>query len=93
VSERHACCVLEVARATHRYEGHQEQWIELRIPYPGDRADPGTLGYRMIRVLLNREDWKVGEDLVYRLYREEGLGLRKRLDSTHDAGEILRNGS
>ena len=35
-------------------------------------------GYRMIRVLLNREGWKVGKDLVYRLYKEEGLGLRKR---------------
>ena len=32
----------------------------------------------MIRVLLNREGWKVGKDLVYRLYKEEGLGLRKR---------------
>ncbi len=35
-------------------------------------------GYRMIRVLLNREGWKVGKDLAYRLYKEEGLGLRKR---------------
>jgi hypothetical protein len=32
----------------------------------------------MISVLLNREGWKVGKDLVYRLYKEEGLGLRKR---------------
>ena len=32
----------------------------------------------MIRVLLNREGWKVCKDLVYRLYKEEGLGLRKR---------------
>jgi putative transposase len=32
----------------------------------------------MIRVLLNREGWKVGKDLVYRLYKEVGLGLRKR---------------
>jgi len=31
VSERHACCVLELARATHRYEGRQEQWLELRM--------------------------------------------------------------
>ena len=29
-----------------------------------------------IRVLLNREGWKVGKKLVYRLYREEGLTLR-----------------
>ena len=35
-------------------------------------------GYRMIRVLLNREGWKVGKDLVYWLYKEEGLGLHKR---------------
>ena len=34
-------------------------------------------GYRKIRVLLNREGWKVGKKLVYRLYREEGLGLRR----------------
>jgi putative transposase len=32
----------------------------------------------MIRVLLNREARKVGKDLVYLLYKEEGLGLRKR---------------
>ena len=32
-------------------------------------------GYRMIRVLLNREGWKVGRDLVYRLYeRRKGWG-------------------
>ena len=34
-------------------------------------------GYRMISVLLNREGWNMGKDLVYRLYKEEGLGLRK----------------
>lgn len=35
-------------------------------------------GYRKIRVLLNREGWDVGRDLVYRLYKEEGLLLKKR---------------
>ncbi len=78
VSERHACCVLEVARATHRYEGHQEQWIELRMRIREIAQTRVRYGYRMIRVLLNREGWKVGKDLVYRLYKEEGLGLRKR---------------
>ncbi len=32
-------------------------------------------GYRKIRVLLNREGWNVG---MYRLYKEEGLALKKR---------------
>ncbi len=35
-------------------------------------------GYRKIRVLLNREGWKVGQYLVERIYREEGLTLRQR---------------
>ncbi len=35
-------------------------------------------GYRKIRVLLNREGWDVGKYLVYRLYKEEGLALKKR---------------
>jgi putative transposase len=34
-------------------------------------------GYRKIRVLLIREGWKVGKKLVYRLYQEEGLSLRR----------------
>ena len=29
-------------------------------------------------MLLIREGWDVGKDLVYRLYKEEGLILRKR---------------
>ena len=78
VSERHACCVLELARATHRSEGRQDEWIELRMRIREIAQTRVRYGYRMIRVLLNREGWKAGKDLVYRLYKEEGLGLRKR---------------
>lgn len=35
-------------------------------------------GYRRIRILLNREGWEAGKNLVYRLYSEEGLAIRKR---------------
>jgi putative transposase len=77
-SERHACCVLDLGRSTYRYEGRQEQWIELRMRMREIAQTRVRYGYRMIRVLLNREGWKVGKDLVYRLYKEEGLGLRKR---------------
>ena len=78
VSERHACCVLELARATHRYEGRQEQWLELRLRIREIAQTRVRYWYRMIRVLLNRECWQVGKDLLYRLYKEEGLVLRKR---------------
>ena len=42
-------------------------------------------GYRMIRVLLHREGWHVGKNLVYRFYKEEVLGLRKRPSGWHRA--------
>ena len=47
--------------------------------YPRDAAQSRVrYGYRKIRVLLNREGWNVGKYLVYRLYKEEGLALKKR---------------
>ena len=39
-------------------------------------------GYRKTRVLLNRESWTVGTYLVYRLYKEEGLTLKKRQNAS-----------
>lgn len=35
-------------------------------------------GYRRLHVLLRREGWQVNHKRVYRLYRQEGLALRRR---------------
>ena len=35
-------------------------------------------GYRRLTVLLRREGWAVNHKRVYRMYREEGLGVRRR---------------
>ena len=67
VSERHVCKVLEIGRTTYRYEGRQEQWVELRMRMREIAQTRVRYGYRKIRVLLNREGWQVGKDLVYRL--------------------------
>jgi putative transposase len=50
------------------HSGRLREMAQTRVRY----------GYRKIRVLLNREGWAVGKNLVYRLYREEGLMLRCR---------------
>jgi putative transposase len=47
-------------------------------------------GYRKIRVLLIREGCQVGKKLVYRLDREEGLGLRARRKSRRTVSEHSR---
>ena len=35
-------------------------------------------GYRRVHIMLKREGWTVGRNVVYRLYREEGLALRSK---------------
>jgi len=78
VSERHACSVLRIARATFRYQSQKNSWADLRMRIREIARTRVRYGYRRIRVLLKREGWQVGKDLVYRLYKEEGLILRKR---------------
>src|SRR5579872_2817346 len=65
-----------MAVSTFRYESRQEPRTALRLRIREIAQTRVRYGYRKIRVLLNREGWKVGKKLVYRLYREEGLALR-----------------
>lgn len=78
VSERHACGVLRVPRATYRYRSCADPRTDLRMRIRDLARARVSYGYRRIRVLLNREGWAVGRYLVYRLYKEEGLTLKKR---------------
>lgn len=78
VSERHACEVVMLPQATHRYQSIRDPLTALRMRMRELAQARIRYHYRKIRVLLIREGWQVGEKLVYRLYREEGLGLRMR---------------
>ncbi|MBB5343375.1 putative transposase [Edaphobacter lichenicola] len=77
VSERRACRVLRLARATYRYRSCLDPRTELRMRIREIAQARVRYGYRKIRVLLNREGWDVGKYLVYRLYKEEGLMLKR----------------
>ncbi len=78
VSERRACRVARLPVSTFRYESMQEPRTALRLRIREIAQTRVRYGYRKIRVLLNREGWKVGKKLVYRLYKEEGLTLRRK---------------
>lgn len=78
VSERRACRVARIPVSTFRYESMQEPRTALRLRIREIAQTRVRYGYRKIRVLLNREGWKVGKKLVYRLYKEEGLTLRHK---------------
>jgi putative transposase len=80
VSERRACRVIAVDRASYRYRrvGDSSVQAALRVRLRSLSATRTRYGYRRLHVLLRREGWKVNHKRVYRLYRQEGLSLRSR---------------
>jgi len=78
VSERRACQVLDVGRSTVRYQSVAEGREDLRIRLRDLATSRPRYGYRRLWVLLRREGWIVNPKLIYRLYCEEGLGIRRK---------------
>ena len=50
--------------------------IDDQIPDPTFSDGLERYGYRRLTVMLRREGWKVNTKRVYRIYREENLGVR-----------------
>ncbi len=76
--ERRACRLALQNRSVQRYRSTRDPRLGLRQRMKEIAGSRVRFGYRPIRIMLNREGWQVGKNLVYRLYREEGLALRKR---------------
>ena len=76
VSERRACRVIPIARATQRYQSQAKDQSALKIRLRDLAQGRVRYGYRRLHVLLAREGWQVNHKRVYRLYRLEGLSLR-----------------
>jgi len=76
--ERRACRALAAARSSVRYKGCRPPQTALRQRLREIAEVRIHYGYRRMHVLLHREGWSVNHKRVYRLYREEGLGLRRR---------------
>ena len=78
VSERWACKTMEFARSTIRYESVVDPQIALRMRLRELAAARVGYGYRRLHILLWREGWEVNHKRIYRLYCEEGLGMRSK---------------
>ena len=83
VSKRRACGVLELARSTCYYQSVADGQAELRLRLKDLAQTRVSYGYRRLHVMLQREGWKVNHKRVYRLYREEGLGMRSKRPRRH----------
>lgn len=78
LSERRACRATGVARALIRYRSRRLSQTPLRARLRELAETRVSFGYKRLHVLLRREGWPVNVKRVHRLYREEGLALRRR---------------
>lgn len=78
LSERRACKIVSADRKMVRYRSRRPPDTELRNHLRDLANERKRFGYRRLFVLLRREGEPSGINRVYRLYREEGLTVRKR---------------
>jgi putative transposase len=78
LSQRRACGLMELYRATCRYRRRRPEDGRLRVRLRELAEERRRFGYRRLQVLLEREGWQVNHKRVYRLYVEEKLSLRRK---------------
>lgn len=78
VSQCRACRLLAVNRSSVRYRSRKPSQDPLRRRLRELAATRTHAGYRQMHVYLRREGWKINHKRTYRLYIEEGLGLRRK---------------
>lgn len=76
-SERRACRLVVVHRSSLRYRRRpSDAALRERLRELADQRH--RFGYRRLHALLRREKWRVNHKRVYRIYREEGLMVRRK---------------
>ncbi len=78
VSERRACRVVGAGRSGVRYRPRDRDDAALRARLRELAAERRRFGYRRLHALLRREGITVNHKRVERLYRDEGLAVRRR---------------
>lgn len=78
LSERRACRFFGHAPSSQRYRSRRPAETELRARLRELAVERVRWGYRRLHVLLKREGRAVNHKRVYRVYREEGLAVRRR---------------
>lgn len=78
LSERRACSIVDADRKMVRYRSCRPPDLALRTQLRDLANERRRFGYRRLFVLLRRDGEPSGINRIYRLYREEGLTVRKR---------------
>lgn len=77
ISERRACKLVGVERMSYRYEPRPDHNAALREQLITLARQKPRWGYRRLHALLDRRGVVVSPQRVYRIYRKEGLAVRR----------------
>lgn len=77
-NQRRACALAGIDPRVYRRGSTRPADTELRERLKELSSERRRFGYRRLHLLLGREGWKVNWKKLYRIYREEGLTVRKR---------------
>ena len=77
-SQRRACRLVGIDPRVHRYRSSRPDDVGLRARLRELAGERRRFGYRWLHLLVKREGIAVNSKKLYRLYREEGLTVRKR---------------
>lgn len=78
LTERRSCRTTGIHRSLFRYQSVKRDDSLYRIAIRDIAQNKPRYGYRRILVLLRRQGYKIGKDMTYRIYREEGLQVRTK---------------
>ena len=78
LSERRACRIVSADRKMVRYRSCRPPDTDLRARLRELANERRRFGYRRLFILLRREGEPSGINRIHRLYREEGLSVRRR---------------
>jgi putative transposase len=88
LSERRSCTVLGVSRSLLQYTPRPDRNGALRVRLNELAEQRRRFGSPRLHVLLKREGWTVNHKRVERLYRAEGLSLKRK--RSRKRGALLR---
>jgi putative transposase len=76
--QRRACALAGIDPGVYRRPPIRSEDADLRARLKDLSSERRRFGYLRLHVLLRREGWSVNWKKLYRIYKEEGLTVRKR---------------
>ena len=90
MSERRACSVIGADRKSMRYCSRRADDADLREKLRALAQERRRFGYRRLHILLRRDGVLINRKKTQRLYREEGLAVRRRKGRKRAVGTRTR---